>query len=287
MELNLSVSLWNYIHYFPLKKGGTNFAFENGLEGMAVVVDDLWNQGFGVEPWAKWANWTWTSPSREGLVADAIDLFHPKYHKRLSELLGGVRSTWHTGNEDTLEEYQRQIDTVAVTGSKALVVHAGNLFLAEPTPDYGFAREVLQGASAKNVTIVLENASEGEADQDPSMWNLEILQRALAKLPDLMVCLDTTHTQKYSRHPLRQYIDVLKDRLCHLHISDAFTPEETFARMHTTPGHGNIPEEDWRYLLDALDEIGFEGDAVLEIIPSSPLRIAQETQRFLRQVASV
>ena len=25
MQLNISISLWNYIHYFPLRKGGTSF----------------------------------------------------------------------------------------------------------------------------------------------------------------------------------------------------------------------------------------------------------------------
>lgn len=284
MELNFSISMWNYIHYFPLKKGGTNFAFENGLDGFAAVVEDVASQGFGVEPWAKWTSWKWTSPEREGLISEQIDLYDAAHHQRLGEILGGVRSSWHTGNEDTIEEYQRQIDTVAATGSEVLVVHAGNLFLSGPNPDYGFAREVLQCAAAKQVTMALENASEGEADEDPSLWNLEILKRALDALPDLKVCLDTTHTQKYRRHPLREYIDALKERLCHLHISDAFAPEESFARMHTTPGRGTIPEGDWQYLLEALDEIDFEGDAVLEIIPSSPSKIAQETRRFLGQL---
>ena len=284
MELNFSISLWNYIHYFPLKKGGTNFAFDNGLDGLAAVVDDVAAQGFGVEPWGKWTSWEWTSPAREGLISQQIDLYDPENHQRLSEILGGVRSSWYTGNEDTVVEYQRQIDTVAATDSRVLVVHAGNLFLSGPDPDYGFAREVLQCAAAKKVTIALENASEGEADEDPSLWNLEILRRALDTLPDLKVCLDTTHTQKYRRHPLREYIDALKERLCHLHISDAFAPDEPFARMHTTPGHGSIPEDDWQYLLETLDEIDFRGDAVLEIIPSSPSRIAQETRRFLGQL---
>ena len=296
MELNFSISLWNYIHFFPLRKGGTNYAFENGLDGLAAVVAEVAAQSFGVEPWGKWTSWKWTSPAREGMVADEIDLFDPAHHQRLREIFGGVRSSWHTENEDTIEEYQRQIDTVACTESQVLVVHAGNLFLTGADPDYGFAREVLECARAKNVTIALENASDGETEDDPSLWNLSILRRALDKLPDLKICLDTTHTQKYNRFPLTEYIDALKDSLCHLHISDAFAratfeansssklrtwPEAPFARMHTTPGRGIIPEDDWLYLLEALDEINFEGEAVLEIIPLSPLRSAEETQRFL------
>jgi sugar phosphate isomerase/epimerase len=52
------------------------------------------------------------------------------------------------------------------------------------------------------------------------------------------------------------------------------------------PPRGSIPEEDWQYLLEALDEINFDGDAVLEIIPSSPSQIAQETRRFLGQLVA-
>ena len=285
MELNFSVSLWNYIHFFPLKKGGTNFAFENGLDGLAEVVAEVAAHGFGVEPWAKWTSWRWTSPTREGMVADQIDLFDPAHHERLREILAGVRSSWHTGNENTVEEYQRQIDTLAATESQVLVVHAGDLFLSGADPDYGFAREVLECAGAKKVTIALENASEGETEADPSLWNLSIVRRALDKLPDLRICLDTTHTQKFSRFPFREYIDALKHSLCHLHISDAFAPEDSFARMHTTPGRGIIPTKDWLYLLEALDEVNFAGEAVLEVIPLSPLRTAQEAQGFFTRLA--
>ena len=31
MQLNISISLWNYIHYFPLRKGGTSFALDGRL----------------------------------------------------------------------------------------------------------------------------------------------------------------------------------------------------------------------------------------------------------------
>jgi sugar phosphate isomerase/epimerase len=107
----------------------------------------------------------------------------------------------------------------------------------------------------------------------------------MEKFPDLKICLDTTHTQKYNRFPIKEYIDVLKDRLCHLHISDAFAPDEAFARMHTTPGKGIILQEDWLYLLKALEEIDFQGEAVLEIIPPSPVRIARETGRFFNNLS--
>ena len=95
------------------------------------------------------------------------------------------------------------------------------------------------------MTIALENASDGESEEDPSLWNLPILQRATREFPDLGICLDTTHIQKFARFPMRAYVDALKDRLCHLHVSDAFAADEPFARMHTSPGKGIIPTGDW------------------------------------------
>ena len=34
MKLNISISLWNYIHHFPLRKGGTSFSFDGGIESL-------------------------------------------------------------------------------------------------------------------------------------------------------------------------------------------------------------------------------------------------------------
>ena len=41
MQLNLSISLWNYIHYFPLRKGGTSFFLDRGLDSLARVIDEI------------------------------------------------------------------------------------------------------------------------------------------------------------------------------------------------------------------------------------------------------
>jgi len=86
--------------------------------------------------------------------------------------------------------------------------------------------------------------------------------------------------QKFKRFPLAEYIDVLADRICHLHISDALGDDVGIGRLHTQPGTGKIPAEDWRYLLDALREVGFAGEAVLEIKPLTPIRIAEQTEKY-------
>ncbi len=286
MQLGYSVSLWNYIHYFPLKKGGTNFALDRGLDSLAEVIADVSAHGFGVELWPTWCSWEWLSPARTAMEAQPADLFDEAYRERLRHMLQGVRASWHTGNEDTIEEYRRQIDTVSWVGSEILVVHAGNLFLDGPDPDFDFAAGVLDYARGKGVTIALENASDGEMEDDPQLWNLSILRRATREFPDLKICLDTTHIQKFARFPMRDYVDALKDRLCHLHVSDAFAADEPFARMHTSPGKGIIPAEDWLHLLKTLEEIEFRGEMVLEIIPLSPLHAAREAEKFFHSLAA-
>ena len=286
MELGYSVSLWNYIHYFPLKKGGTNFAFDRGLGSLEEVVAEVSANGFGVELWPTWCSWEWLSPARSAMEAKPADLFDEVHRERLKTMLEDVRASWHTGNEDTIEEYRRQIDTVSCVGSEILVVHAGNLYLDGPDPDFEFAAQVLDYAREKGVTIALENASDGETEEDPSLWNLPILQRATREFPDLGICLDTTHVQKFARFPMRAYVDALKDRLCHLHVSDAFAADEPFARMHTSPGKGIIPAGDWLHLLETLEEIDFRGEMVLEIIPLSPLHVAREAEEFFQNLAA-
>lgn len=278
--MNISISMWNFIHYFPLRKGGTSFSFDRGLDSLEQVVAEVATAGYGVELWPSWYSWEWTSPEREGMVANRIDLYAEQERQRLAEILRGVRSSWHTDGDNTIEGYNRKIDTVADVGSKVLVVHASNLLLDGPDPDFDFAAAVLDYAREKNVRIALENASEGELEEDSSLWNLSLMKRAIERFDDLGICLDTTHVQKFKRFPLVEYIDVLADRICHLHISDALGDDVGIGRLHTQPGTGKIPAEDWRYLLDALKEVGFAGEAVLEIKPLTPIRIAEQTEKY-------
>ena len=219
MKLNISISLWNYIHYFPLRKGGTSFSFDNGLDSLAAVVDQVAAAGYGVELWPKWTSWEWTGPEREAMVSQQIDLYAEEHRQRLADILGGVRSSWHTDGDNTIEGYRRKIDTVAQVGSQVLVVHAANLLLDGPDPDFDFAGQVLDYAGLQQVEIALENASEGEREEDPALWNLAILQRAIERFEDLKICLDTTHVEKFKHFSLKEYVDRLKERICHLHIS--------------------------------------------------------------------
>ena len=112
MKLNLSVSMWNFIHYFPLRKGGTSFAFDRGLDSLEAAVGEVAAAGYGMELWPHWTSWEWTSPEREALVSRSYDLYAEEHRPRLAAILRGVRSSWHTDGDNTLEGYRRKIDTV-------------------------------------------------------------------------------------------------------------------------------------------------------------------------------
>lgn len=286
VKLNISVSLWNYIHYFPLRKGGTSFSFEGGLDSLERVVAEAVSAGYGIELWPSWHSWEWTSPEREAMVSRSIDLYAEEHRERLAAMLRGVRSSWHTDGDNTLVGYQRKIDMVAAVGSSVLVAHAANLFLDGPEPDFDFAADVLRYAGEKGVKIALENASEGEQDDDPTLWNLALMKRAIARFDELGICLDTTHVQKFKRNPMSEYVDALAARICHLHISDALGDDVGVGRLHTQPGTGTIPVDDWLYLLDSLERAGFAGEAVLEIKPLTPVRIAQQTETFFSSLGA-
>ena len=52
--MNISISMWNFIHYFPLPKGGTSFSFEKGLDSLEQVVAEAAAARCGIELWSNW-----------------------------------------------------------------------------------------------------------------------------------------------------------------------------------------------------------------------------------------
>ena len=137
--MRYSISLWNYIHYFPLKKGGTNFAFDRGLGSLEEVVAEGVGERFRCRAVAHLVQLGVAVAGAQRNGGKTGGPLRRGTQERLKTMLKDVRASWHTGNEDTIEEYRRQIDTVSCVGCEILVVHAGNLFLGGPDPDFGFA----------------------------------------------------------------------------------------------------------------------------------------------------
>lgn len=57
----------------------------------------------------------------------------------------------------------------------------------------------------------------------------------------------------------KQAFEAFKDHIVHVHLKDGRWDGDKFQRCH--PGEGDV---DWRWVIDALDSIGYEGDFALE-----------------------
>ncbi len=218
------------------------------LEG---VIGEIRDAGYGVEVFPRWF--------------DEDDLFKPIYRQRLRILVGDIPSSIHGAGPETMDHHQAQIDTAADTESDVIVVHLNHMRLAGEEPDFLFAQEVLDRAQQRGIIIALENGP------------LPLLQRASENLRGLRFCVDTGHVYHHPE-PMRTVLDTLGEDICHLHIEDTLGNSD-----HYVPGTGTIPMDDWRYLLQKTEEIGFSGAWVLEIRPRRPLQHAEQTMTFLNQ----
>lgn len=199
--------------------------------------------------------------------------------RRLRLAMGGMASCWHSRafDEDPkdyadFDNYKTEIDTAAYLGSEAIAVHyiGKNLTTESFTPNNPeFVSMVLDYAAEKKVCITLETR------------HLDSLQRALDIFPRLGVCLDPACIRAHSHHNLADFMEATKDRICFLHLYD-----QRGDINHLTPGCGEIPIDEWRYMLNVLREIEFQGPAVLEIRPppeksnQSPIEAALEARAF-------
>ncbi len=215
------------------------------------VIDSIREAGYGVEIWERWFQ-------RE-------DLFGPLHRKRLQNLIGDIPSSLHAGGSDTIEQHENQIKTAVATDSDVIVVHPNHLRLRN-RPDYEFAQKIVDMAVDNGIVMALENSP------------LEILTEALKNLDNLEICLDVGHIY-FTDRSMKEFVDSLKHDICHLHIQDTLGEID-----HYVPGSGIIPESDWRYLFNALEEVGFEGAAVFEIRPRNPLQHAQLADDFLQRM---
>lgn len=270
--MQLFVSLWNYLGY-------------SGPKSLDEVLVEIAAHEFGVELWPGVHSFNPYRPAYHPSFACAEgftkihDLCRPQYRQRLSQTLASTPSCWHSRAFDddpkdfaTFEAYQTEIDTAAYLGSKAISVH----YIGEEltTRDYsGRNRElverVLEYAHQKNVFIALETQ------------NFESLERALRDFPRLGVCLDPVCIRKSSSHSLSDFMSMAENRIQFLHLYDLRGQSG-----HLTPGCGEVPLDDWVYLLRHLRESEFRGPVVLEINPppekmhQSPIEAALEARTF-------
>jgi sugar phosphate isomerase/epimerase len=270
-QLNLFVSLWNYLYYDDPKS-------------LDMILGEIALNGFGVEFWpAIYSSAPYrpayhqSHPKAGALEMD--DLFKEKHRAWLRSDLDGMRSCWHSRafvDEPklyaTFEAYKEEIDTAAYLGSEAISVHyiGKDLTTQSFTGDnLDFVQNVLDYAESRDVQIALET------------YDFISLRDAVNQFENLGVCLDPACIHGVSEYSLKDFIEVTMDRICFLHLYDSREDEG-----HLTPGTGDIPRDDWLYMLEVLREIDFQGPAVLEIRPpkekasQTPIEAAIEAREF-------
>jgi len=249
MQIRYAVSLWNYFHYVNVPS----------LERVLALLRD---QGYGVELWGAWQ--------------EERDLFDLVGRTRLKDALAGMEVSLHTAGANTLELHQKQIDAAAYLGAEVVVLHTDNIFTRGKSDlNVALAREVVGYACSKGVKIALEN---GE---------LSDLVDAIKNVEGLGICLDVGHVYLTGGR-MSEHLDVLKDRIIHLHLQDVLPETESHLPLtekdHFIPGTGGIPEEDWELLIATLKHIDFRGMAVFEIRPRNPWQTALLGRTFVQEL---
>ncbi len=276
MRLNLFVSLWNYLYYTDPK----------GLEG---TLREIAENDFGVELWPAVYSFDPYRPAYHPSFPCAqgydriYDLFKGEHRVRLRKALSGMRSVWHSRAFEeepkqyaAVESYEEEIDTASNLGSEAISVH----YIGQELTTRGFSgknpsfvQKVLDYAQRRGVRIALETR------------DFESLKRATGEFGNLGVCLDPACIRDCSPYGLKDFMEAVQDRICFLHLYDS-----RGVHGHLTPGTGDIPREDWKYMLESLSEIDFQGAAVLEIHPppeksgQSAIEAAIEAREFFERL---
>lgn len=252
MDINYAVSLWNYGHYSRKKE-------------LKYVIDDIRKKGWGIELWQSILQ-SWPESD--------FDIYNKKSREHLKKILGDMNVSLHTDNPDNFKQHQEQIRAAEDLGAQVIVLHPPDLVSGDSGKlDVKYAKEVLAYAGDKGIKLALENGP------------LPFLENAVNNLPDLNICIDIGHIY-YSDHNIKAYLDILKDRLIHLHLQDIVTEaEKEFLKEvnkdHFTPGTGGIPDKDWNLLWETLKEINFNRTAVFEIRPRNPLQNVFRSLKFL------
>jgi sugar phosphate isomerase/epimerase len=104
----------------------------------------------------------------------------------------------------------------------------------------------------------------------------EPFRTTVDQLDDLKLCLDVACIHQYLDAPLQAYVEPYMDRICYLHLY-----ANTEDIVHLPPDAGDVPEEDWIYMMETLKVMNFNGPAVFEIksAPGKENQTAVETVR--------
>jgi sugar phosphate isomerase/epimerase len=223
----------------------------------------------GVEAWATRGT-TGGEPSADSVrsIADIV--------KEAPFVSAHVRPGLWRWNPQGLRE---EIAFCRAIGARTLVLHRESLGLETPSsrPDFPEIVRLARAARDAGVLLALENGWD-------SLWALDAVLDALGNNPrksNLGICIDVGHahlSQDAGRQPVRNYLERYQGALVHLHLHDNAGGLDD----HRLPGQGTI---DWSALLETLEDVGYNGPAVLELHPSGdPVAAIEAARTFLAAI---
>jgi len=247
-RVRFGVSTWNYLK-----------AFGEEAE-LDRAVGEIRDRGFGVELWLAW-------PRREATLGRKrwADL------RKLTAGIGGLTLHSRLVHEHDFDVVREELDLCEYLGGSLVVFHprsfgftAGSWDYKSPPPfDTGAADLLLRAlsyAEKKKVGVALENG--------PLDLLVETIERVGKTHPtDVFgICLDTSHANMHAHEyadPLGSYLDVLGERIIHIHASD----NHGLADDHLVPGTGSVS---WGPLLDFLGSGKYGRSIVFELNSTDP-----------------
>ena len=259
MQIRYAVSLINYTNYVVR------------VPSIERIIPQLAELNFGTEIWSTWA--------------DELDLFDEVGRERLKIATKGIEVSLHGGGwEFGFKQHKKQIDTAAYIGAEVIVVHDYHFALEKGSrdPDTSLARDAVSYASEHGVRLALENSGGRKA--------MDSMAELLEEVDGLACCLDTGHlyvTGTDLDDRMRVYLDIVEDRLIHLHLNEIWLPVEReldrVSNHHLPLGTGGIPREDWQLLIERLRQIDYQGMGVFEIGPRNPKALAVLSKLWMEE----
>jgi len=175
---------------------------------------------------------------------------------------------------------RHEIEFVQAVGGETLVIHPVCLGLKRPGDriDVNKVRRLAEFGRARGVRLALENVRD-------SIWSLDHVLDALGTNPEdsnLGICIDVGHAHLSDdaddADSVSSYLRRYAPSLVHLHLHDNHGGRDE----HLAFGEGTI---DWARTLQTLDEIGFDGTAILEIHGSDdePTAAIERSVRIIRE----
>jgi sugar phosphate isomerase/epimerase len=260
MNMQYAMSLWNYWHYVY-------------VSDQAQAAREIARFGFGVE--------AWYDPNMSEELADAL--------REASSVSVHATGSWmdawiEESGKTRFDAFKMELDDCAAFNCRTLVLHASHIITkgSDHELDVDLASFLVDYGREVGIEIALENTLE---EQGLSyQWEANAIDR----IDGLKICLDTGHVY-WTDYSMVEYLDAYKHRLVHLHVQDIACEREQpvteiYGLDHLNPGSGGMGDQDWKLILDTLEEIDFDGMAVFEVRPRHPLQLGLLARDYLESL---